>query len=346
MIDFQKYIISEKASIKDALVTLNKLSGDVLTLFVIDKNGCMTGTLTDGDIRRKLVEGYTLEEKVVNAMHTDFRYVEDNNVDVEKIKAFREAGIILLPTLDTGRHIVRVYNLKKRRSILPFDAVLMAGGKGERLRPLTEHTPKPLLKVGGKAIIDYNVDRLISFGVEHISVTVNYLKEQLESHFEEPREGIQVKCVREPAFLGTMGSLKFVNTFHNDVVLVMNSDLFTNIDYEYFYLSFVNCGADVLAAAIPYTVNIPYGVFDLEESVIKGIEEKPAYDYYVNAGIYLIKRELLDQIPDNTYYDATDLIKKLATDGYKVVRFPLTGYWIDIGKHEDYKRVQELVEHL
>ena len=114
----------------------------------------------------------------------------------------------------------------------------MAGGKGERLRPLTLKTPKPLLKVGGKCIIDHNIDRLISYGVKHISVTVNYLKEQIEEHFAEPHDEVQIKTVREPKFLGTIGSIKYVENFYNDTVLVMNSDLFTNINYEDFYLHF------------------------------------------------------------------------------------------------------------
>ncbi len=346
MHDFQKYIISNKATIKDALVAIDKLSIGVFTLFVVDHNQCMLGTLTDGDIRRKLIRGYSINDSITVAMYTDFSYTTSCKVDINEIKRLKEKNIMLLPCLDEKRRIVRIFNFKKLNSILPIDAVLMAGGKGERLRPLTEKVPKPLLKVGDKSIIDYNIDTLISYGVENISVTVNYLKEQIEEHFESERNGIKIQCVREPKYLGTIGSVKFVDNFKNDCVLVMNSDLFTNINYEDFYLHFVNHDADMSVGAVPYSVNVPYGIFELNGRDIQGVLEKPTYNYYANAGIYLIKRNLLDLIPDDAFFNATDFIEALIEKKYKVIRFPLTGYWIDIGKHEDYKKAQDLVKHL
>ena len=346
MKDYQKYIIPDTSSIKDALIALNDLPSDVLTLFVLDKNGCMVGTLTDGDIRRRLIIGVELYENVTMAMHRNFHFIENCKVNVQEIRKLKEKNIVLLPCLDGEKRIVKIYNFKKQYSILPIDAVLMAGGKGERLRPLTERVPKPLLKVGEKSIIDYNIDRLISYGVENISVTVNYLKEQIEDHFKDERDGVQVKCIREPKFLGTIGSIKFVDSFKNDAVLVMNSDLFTNIDFEDFYLHFLENDADMSVGAVPYSVNVPYGIFDLDGRDIQGVREKPTYNYYANAGIYLIKKQLLELIPADTFYNATDFIEALVSNKHKVIRFPLTGYWIDIGKHEDYKKAQELVKHL
>ena len=146
----------------------------------------------------------------------------------------------------------------------------MAGGKGERLRPLTEKIPKPLLKVGSKCIIDHNVDRLISYGVQHINVTVNYLGEQLEEHYATPRKGVLVRTFREPKFLGTIGSIKFIDTFYNDTVLVMNSDLFTNIDYEDFFLHFQMNKAEMSVAAVPYNISIELGILDLV-ATLKGL---------------------------------------------------------------------------
>jgi dTDP-glucose pyrophosphorylase len=346
MKDFQKHIISDTVSIKDALIAINNLSSDVLTLFVVDSNGCMVGSVTDGDIRRRLITGYNIDDNISIAMNTDFHYIRDCEINVFDIRKFKSNNIALLPSLDSDNHIVKVINLKKQLSILPIDAVLMAGGKGERLRPLTEKTPKPLLKVGDKAIVDYNIDRLISYGVENISITVNYLKEQIEDHFKDEREGIKVKCVREPKFLGTIGSIKFVDIFKNDLVLVMNSDLFTNINFEDFYLHFLENDADMSVCAVPYSLNVPYGIFELNGREIYGIKEKPTYNYYANAGIYLIKKKLLELIPNDVFYNATDFMETLISKGHKVIRFPLIGYWIDIGKHEDYKKAQELVKHL
>ena len=342
------HTIKQHISLLEALGCINALAPEPLVLFVVDDEDRMVGTLTDGDSRRALVAGASVNDPVERIMHRSFNYMKLENIgDVREIKRQKEKKMKLVPILDTERHIVDIINLEKYKTRLPLDAVLMAGGKGERLRPLTEKTPKPLLKVGDKAIIDHNIDRLISYGVQHISVTVNYLKEQLEEHFAEPHCGVQVQTVREPKFLGTIGSIKFVENFFNDTVLVMNSDLFTNINYEDFYLHFKEHDADMSVAAVPYTVNIPYGILDLKERRnIKGLIEKPTYDYYANAGIYLIKRSALAFIPEDVFFNATDLIEALIENNRKVIRFPLNGTWIDIGNPQEYKRANDMVKHL
>lgn len=341
------YVIYKNQSLLDALIAINdKRGNEALTLFVLDEKNVLIGTLTDGDIRRCLIKEKSLENSVVEAAHTDFKYLMQTNYDINVIHQCKEIGIELLPVVDDNMHIVDAINLKKQKSSLPIDAILMAGGKGIRLRPLTDTTPKPLLPVGGKPIIDYNVDSLMENGVKHISVTVNYLHEQLEQHFAGPINGVKIDCVKEPQFLGTMGATQFVSKFYNDVVLVMNSDLFTNIDYEDFYLHFKEHNADMSVAAVPYSVSIPYGIFELDGRNIKGVKEKPVYNYFANAGIYLIKRELLENMPKNQYYDATDLMNDAVAEGKSVIRYPITGYWLDIGSHEEYKKANELVKHI
>lgn len=340
--------INQNISLLEALAKINSLAPDPLVLFVLDVNGRMVGTLTDGDSRRALIAGASLNDRIEKVMHRDFNYMkEEDENNVREIKRQKDLKMKLVPVLNEEMHIIDIINLEKYRNRLPIDAVLMAGGKGERLRPLTEKTPKPLLPVGDKAIIDYNIDRLISYGVNNISVTVNYLKEQLEEHFQTPRGEVQVKTVREPKFLGTIGGIRFVETFQNDTVLVMNSDLFTNINYEDFYLHFKENGADMSVAAVPYSVQVPYGIFKIENRrEITGLIEKPTYDYYANAGIYLIKKDALGLIPEDTFFNATDLIEALIVAGKKVIRFPLNGTWIDIGNPQEYKRANELVGHM
>ncbi len=342
------HIISEKKTLLEALKQINSIAPEPLVLFVVDDQQRMVGTLTDGDSRRALVAGASVSDTIDTVMLHNFRYMTTDNVaDVKEIRHQKEMKMKLVPILDKGNHIVDIINLEKYKSRLPFDAVLMAGGKGERLRPLTLETPKPLLKVGDKCIIDHNIDRLISYGVKHISVTVNYLKEQIEEHFSVPRGEVKVQTVREPKFLGTIGSIKFVENFFNDTVLVMNSDLFTNINYEDFFLHFKEHDADMSVAAVPYSVQVPYGIFRIEDRRnITGLVEKPTYDYYANAGIYLIKKSALDLIPEDTFFNATDLIEALIAAGRKVIRFPLNGTWIDIGNPQEYKRANELVGHM
>ena len=341
-----RYIILQAVSIREALVTLNQITSDTQTLLVVDEDQKLVGTLTDGDIRRGLILGAELSDSVSTIMHKDFKFILECEYDVALVRKFRDKRILFIPVLDEKHHIVDVLNLKKMKSALPIDAVLMAGGKGERLRPLTEMTPKPLIKVGEKCIIDYNIDNLITYGVKHLNVTVNYLGEQLEEHFAEPRNGVQVRTFREPKFLGTIGSIKFVDTFHNDYILVMNSDLFTDIDFEDFFLHFREHDAEMSVAAVPYNVNIPFGILDLDGRNIKGLLEKPKYNYYANAGIYLIKKSALAEIPEDTFFNATDLIEKLIDLGKSVIRYPLKGTWIDIGQHADLAKARDLVKHM
>ena len=343
----KNHLISQDISLLEALSKINTLAPDPLVLFVVDEEKRMVGTLTDGDSRRALIAGASVNDKVSKIMHSSFNYMKVEELDdVKELKRQKEMKMALVPVIDKDHHIVEIVNLEKYITRLPIDAVLMAGGKGERLRPLTEKTPKPLLPVGDKAIIDHNIDRLISYGVKHINVTVNYLKEQLEEHFMEPRGEVKVDTVREPKYLGTIGSIRFVKEFYNDTILVMNSDLFTNINYEDFYLHFKEHDAEMSVAAVPYTVSVPYGIFDLDGREIQGLIEKPTYNYYANAGIYLIKSSALNEIPDETFFNATDLIEKLIAEGKKVIRFPLNGTWIDIGNPQEYKKANELVKHI
>lgn len=341
------HIIPDSYNIIDALKRINDIASGPLVLFVVDDERRMIGTLTDGDIRRALIRGIHLEQSVREAIHRNFNHLRKGIDDtVTNLQGQRNLKMKLVPILDNDQHIVEIIDLEKYRSKLPIDAVLMAGGKGERLRPLTEKTPKPLIKIGDKAIIDYNIDNLIKFGLRHISVTINYLGEQLEEHFAEERDGVKIHTVREPQYLGTIGSIKYVEKFYNDTVLVMNSDLFTNINYEDFYIHFKQHDADMSVAAVPYVVKVPYGVFNLEGREIKGITEKPTISYYANAGIYLIKKNWLNLIPENKFYNATDFIEDLVSRDAKVIRYPISGYWIDIGQHDELERAIDIAKHI
>lgn len=341
----KRHIIRESVCLKEALAKLNSLRGSSMTLFVVDAQNKMVGSLTDGDIRRALIAGANVMTPIEDVMHKSFEAIYDR-ADITRIKKLRESKIVLVPFLDSNNRIIDIIDLSVQKSVLPVDAVLMAGGKGERLRPLTLETPKPLLSIGEKAIIDRNVERLVEFGVKNISVTVNYLKDKLISHFEQPVKGVKVDCVAEKKFLGTIGSLALVGEFHNDSILVMNSDLLTDINFEDFYLHFKEHDAMMSAAAIPYTISVPYGIFDLDGRNIKGVSEKPVYNYYANAGIYLLKKQALKYIPQDIVFNATDLIDALVADNETVIRFPLTSLWIDIGTPEEYLKAKDLIKHL
>ena len=342
--ELEKYIISAEATIIDALKQLNNLSGGAMTLFVEDKHGRVLGTLTDGDIRRCLIAGARLETALVEVVHRDFIALRGDKVDVKEIRRLREHKVALVPRISQDGKISALYDFSAQKSLLPIDAVLMAGGKGERLRPLTNDTPKPLLKLGNKCIIDYNIEALARNGVSRISVTTNYLSEQIENHFSRPVAGVSVKCVKEPCRLGTIGSLSLIDTFANDTVLVMNSDLFTNINFEEMYISHIDSNSDITVAVTPYMVSVPYAIFHYKDNGdVTALEEKPTYNYYANAGMYMIKRELLSMIPKGEYYDATDFLEDAIERGARVRQFPINGTWIDIGSPADFRYAQELI---
>lgn len=342
-----KHYISQEKTLLDALKQINAIGTGALVLFVLNDKDQMVGTLTDGDARRAQIAGIGVNDTLDKVMHHNFNFLRKGvNDDVAHLREQKNLKMKLVPILDKDDHIVEVVNLEQYRTKLPVDAVLMAGGKGERLRPLTEKTPKPLLKMQDKPIIDYIVEHIISFGIRNISVTVNYLKEQIIDHFAKSNYGVHVKCFGEPKFLGTIGSTCYVKNFENDTVLLMNSDAITDLNLEEFYLHYKDHDADMSIAAVPYTISVPYGILDLEGRDVKGVLEKPTYNYYANTGIYLIKRELLKLIPVGEFFNATDFMEMLISNGYKVVRFPLNGTWIDIGNPQEYQKAQEIVKHM
>lgn len=343
------HCILSDATLRDALYSLNCLSGKVMVLFVVEEDGCLFGTLTDGDIRRALLAGAALTDSVTVAAHRNFRFLRHGNPDVEALRSFRIQGISLIPVLDDAGHLADIVDLSRLRTILPVKAVLMAGGRGERLRPATLTTPKPLLEIEGKAIIDYNIEALATCGVKDITVTTRYLADQLDAHFAAPVAGVDVKTVREEAPLGTIGAVTLTGVADADGdTLVMNSDLLTTISFEEMYLLHRQRRADVTIAVVPYQVSVPYAILTLDSEKpdrVTGIEEKPSYSYYANAGIYLFSNDILRMLEPGVRCDATDLIDRAIAAGKNVTYYPIKGTWIDVGSPVDFRQAGELMRH-
>ncbi len=342
----EPYLIRYNQNLLEALEKLNCLS-DQLTLMVINEQQQLVGTLTDGDIRRGLLNGKSIYQKVEDFMFKRFRYVRKNQIDIKEIKHYRELSIKLLPLLNDNNQIVELIDLTKIKNYLPVDAVIMAGGKGERLRPLTDNTPKPMLPLGNKPILEHNIDWLKKYGIKNFFISVNYLAEKITNYFGNGSEkNINIEYIKESFPMGTAGSISLIPSFHNDTLLIMNSDLFTNIDLEEMYLIYEKEKANMVIATIPYNVNVPFAILELDNSRVTSVIEKPIYTYYANAGIYLIKKEMIKYIPSSGKFDMTDLIKIVLQQKGKVIKFPVLGYWIDIGRHEDYQKAQEYVKYL
>lgn len=344
--NWEQHIIPSSASIKEALVKLDKLGQDAL-LFIHNSAFELVGSLTDGDIRRGLLAGFTIDSSVEQIAQKKPRYIRENEKSVHKLIEFRERNLKIIPVLaaDSDR-IIDVINFRIKHSLLPVDAVIMAGGEGQRLRPLTEKTPKPLLKVGDKPIIEHTIDRLAFYGLKNMWLSVNYLANQMEEFVSDKISDISIQIVKESIPLGTIGSITLIDSFYNDYILLCNSDLLTNVDFEAFFLDFETSNADLSVVTIPYNVDIPYAVLEVENGKISDFKEKPTYTYYSNGGIYLIKREMLQFIPKNEVFSATDFMSKLIEQKRNVRSYPHHGYWLDIGKHEDYKKAQEDIINL
>lgn len=344
--NYREHLIIIQCSIKEALMQLTKLGIDGI-LFVVDANDRLIGSITDGDVRRGLLRGVSIDQDINSIIREHPRYLNKGDYDILKVIKYREENFRIVPILDEENRVVKIINFRYHRSYLPVDVVIMAGGRGQRLSPLTDTIPKPLLDVAGKPIMEYNLARLSLFGIDDYWFCVNYLANQIEDYFKDGSDrNIKISYVREDKPLGTVGSLSQINDFRHDYILLTNSDLLTNLDYEHFFLEFRKSEADLAVVSIPYEVNVPYAVLEMDSNKVLALKEKPTYTYYSNAGIYLFKREVLDLIPKDSYYNATDLMEKLIANGKTVYAYPMMGYWLDIGSPYDYDKAQHDVKNI
>ena len=343
----KKHILYSNQTVRDALLMLNDLKKNTI-LIVVDEAGTLIGSLTDGDLRRGFIKGLTFDDSLMDYLQPDPLFIYEEELPKSNLNTLRLRNFMVVPIVDRNRKVVRILNLREIQSVVPADVFIMAGGRGQRLMPLTEATPKPMLHVGGKPILEHNIDRLINYGIKNIYISVNYLADQIEDYFKDGSDkGVSINYVHEDKPLGTIGSVKMVDNLENDYVMVMNSDLLTDIDFNGFFQTFLRSGADMAVATTMYNVEVPYGVMEVDNgNFVNALKEKPCYTYYSNAGIYIIKKELLSLVPHNQFYNVTDLMESLIAEGKKLVSFPILGYWLDIGKHDDFIKAQEDIKSL
>ncbi|MGZ3752119.1 MAG: nucleotidyltransferase family protein [Mucilaginibacter sp.] len=343
---YRKHLIGKDADVRQALQKLNDLGIDTI-LFVVGDDDTLIGALTDGDIRRGLLKGLGLENRVHEFSQNSPKVFKRGNYTVEEVMEFRENGLKLVPFVDDEMRIINIINFRYHKSYLPVDAIIMAGGRGERLKPLTNDLPKPLLKVGDKPIIEHNLDQLISYGIDNIWISLRYLGKKIENNFKDGSEkNARIKYIWEDFPLGTVGAASKVEDIEQDYVLIMNSDILTNLNYEDFFVDFISKDAALSVVTIPYHVTVPYAVLETDNDCLVAFKEKPTYTYFSNGGIYLMKKHCLSLIPEDTFYNTTDLIEQLIANGEKVTTYPMVGYWLDIGKHEDFEKAQADIKHI
>lgn len=342
----KKALISPQTTIKDTIGVIN--SGVVGIALVVTEENVLLGTVTDGDVRRAILRNVDLEEPVSQIMHPNPVAFREGIPQQDLIDFMHKRHIRHIPILDDENHVIDIavlWELAQEQTPVK-SAIILTGGLGTRLRPLTNDTPKPLLKVGEKPIVEVILDRLAISGIQESVLTTGYLAEKIETYFQAGEyKDMSVKCVRESKKLGTAGPVRLARDLVSEPVLVMNGDILTKMNFRSM-MNFHNDHEAVMTVAVKqYDFQVPYGVVEVSDNFITGVTEKPTYYFHVNAGIYLMNFSAIDTIPKNTYIDMPDVIERLVQKGQKVCSFPVSEYWLDIGRPSDFERANNDIEH-
>jgi dTDP-glucose pyrophosphorylase len=316
---------------------------------VVDDEGYLLGTLTDGDVRRCLLDGGTLATPVARAMNSQPVTAKLDSPSSYLLDLMRRGNILALPQVDDEGHFKRLVHLtdlcietSEASKISAFEfAVIMAGGEGMRLRPLTEKIPKPMLDIGGLPLLERQIQRLVRNGVRRVYLSVNYLWRVIEEHFGDGTGfGIEIRYLREKEKLGTAGALSLLPETPSSPILVMNGDILTTSSFDNLFAFHQSNGAYVTVAAVDYRVNIPYGVIHAEGQFIRRLEEKPSQRFFCNAGIYAVSPQTLDLLRQAEHCNMTDVVETCLSRNFPVAVFPVHEYWSDIGTPDDLEKAR------
>ncbi len=323
---------------------IEKLNASGLQIaLVVDGDGRLLGVVTDGNIRRAILDGRNLEEPVATIMTVNPKCVRETVSRAEMGRLMLRHSVHHLPVVDEAMKVVGLVTLDELfgANERPNWVVLMAGGLGKRLHPLTKDCPKPMLQVGGKPILESILEKIAASGFRHIFISVNYKAEMIKDFFGDGnRLGLNIDYLHEEEPLGTGGALTLLPERPEAPLVVMNGDLLTNLNFDTL-LRFHETQASVATMAVrEYDFQVPYGVVDIDGTQIKGIIEKPLHKFFVNAGIYTLSPEVLPYIPANTFFDMPALFDRLIADKKPVAAYPLHEYWLDIGRLEEFERAQ------
>lgn len=310
---------------------------------VTDGDERLLGIVTDGDIRKALLRGATLDSPVGESMNAS-PIVGRPGMDYDEAAALMRARSIRhLPIMDAGGRLVDVVFLDAAPAPrpLPASAVIMAGGLGTRLRPLTEDTPKPLLRVGGRPLVEILIERLERAGVREVLIAVHHKSDMIRAQLGDGRRlGVRLGYVEEPERLGTIGALTLVEPPLPQPVFVINGDILTKCDFRAMWDFHRAEGASMTVGVSLHQVDIPYGEFTLHGTRVLQVQEKPRKEYPINAGIYLLDPSVIALIPPGQCFDATDLIRLLLARDRPVSAYLIREYWLDVGRHHDLERAQ------
>ncbi|MCY6353876.1 nucleotidyltransferase family protein [Clostridium sp. ZS2-4] len=339
------YCIEVCSTIKDAMESIDKnLTGAAL---VVDEENHVKGIITDGIIRRAILKGHEIHDSIEGIYSSEFRSVSKLESKKKVKELMLKYKIRQLPLLDDDGKLIDLYFLD---DIISYDkkdnfVFILAGGLGTRLRPLTEKIPKPMLKIGEKPILQRIIEQFKEYGFRNFIISLNYKGEIIEEYFKDGKEfDINIEYVRETKKLGTAGSIKLAEDKLNKPFIVINGDILTGIDFDAFLNHHIKNEFNVTVGARNYEMKVPYGVMITDNLLIKSLEEKPVYNFYINSGVYVLNEKTIGYIPEDEFYNMTDLIEDVIKENGKSGVYQITEYWSDIGQMDDFKKANEDVE--
>lgn len=339
MKEWHKVLLGPTSCVKDALAVLDAVAARIV--LVADAEGRLLGTVTDGDIRRGLLVGRSLDAPVVAVMNVTPKTASPEHARSEALRVMNQMGILHLPIVDSHQRLVGLHVLSELLDNIKYDnwVVLMAGGEGRRLHPVTRDTPKPLLPVGGRPILETILSAFMEHGFHKFFISVNYLGEQIRDYFGDGRKwGAEIAYLQEGEKRGTAGCLSLLPEIPDKPIFVMNGDLLTKVNFKSL-LDYHNDNSSLATMCVrEYSMEVPFGVVEIEDSRIVGLEEKPVSSFFINAGIYMLDPECLKMVPQSGSFDMTALFARLIEAKERVNSFPIHEYWMDIGRLADLER--------
>jgi dTDP-glucose pyrophosphorylase/CBS domain-containing protein len=342
--DITAFFISPENTIQEAMTCID-VNGLGIAL-IVDEARQLIGTISDGDIRRALLANLDLKSPAVGLLSRKppqhavplTASVDDDRASI--LLRMKEHFIRQVPLLDKEGRVVDLFSVDEMLQETPLQAVVMAGGFGKRLLPLTETLPKPMLPVGDRPLMELMLEQLRSAGIQRVNITTHYMPEKIKEHFGDGSAfGVKLNYVAEDEPLGTAGGVGLLEP-SNEPLLVVNGDLLTHINFRDMFAYHQESKAVLTVAVRKYDFTVPYGVVETENGYVQRLVEKPSFTFFVNAGIYLLNPEAHRRIPRGGRMDMTDLIDLLIAEGQPVASFPIREYWLDIGQHADYEQAQ------
>ncbi|QZY54313.1 nucleotidyltransferase family protein [Crassaminicella profunda] len=345
--NIDKLIVYVNYSIKETLDVLDQGAKGIV--FLVDEKKRLIGTITDGDIRRAILKGFDLDDSIEEVVHYNPIYASIHTTREEIKDMFIKKAVKEIPIVDDNNILVDMISIHE--ILLPDGkenpVIIMAGGLGTRLKELTQEVPKPMLKVGQDPMLQHIINNFKQYGYNKILLSVNYKAEIIENYFQDGyAHGVKIAYIKERKRLGTAGGIRLAKEYINAPFFVINGDIFTNLNMENMMDFHVENGFDITVGTRKHSFQIPYGVMQVEDNHITELQEKPVINYFINAGVYCLNPNLLEYIPQDEYFEITDLINTCIKNGKKVGSYEIDEYWMDIGRLEDYNKVNQDVYDL